>query len=199
MSDKQLEVGEVISIEGSVKHYDVVTDSLLIQLTRVPEPFTVMVPSSAIAPPVEYGEPNPPEYLFELVEEIARVTHEINRAYCLAMGDRSHLRWEDAPDWQRESEMQGVEFHLRHPNAGPEASHENWCEKKRLDGWRYGEAKDPELKTHPCLVLFDELPSAQQAKDYIFHACVHAAVQLLADVDFARGISSRPHTDEEES
>lgn len=32
---------------------------------------------------------------------------------------------------------------------------------KIADGWKYGEAKDPEAKTHPCLVPFDKLPEFQ--------------------------------------
>jgi len=32
-------------------------------------------------------------------EQIARVTREVNRAYCLALGDDSQLPWNDAPQW----------------------------------------------------------------------------------------------------
>ena len=46
-------------------------------------------------------------------EHIARVCHEVNRAYCEALGDTSQPAWEDAPEWQRKSAMKGVELHLR--------------------------------------------------------------------------------------
>lgn len=105
--------------------------------------------------------------------DIARHCHEINRAYCQALGDNSQLPWEEAPDWQRQSAANGVQFHLDNPNAGPEASHENWYREKVLDGWKYGPVKEPEYKLHPCLVAFIDLPREQQAKDHIFRSIVH--------------------------
>ena len=44
--------------------------------------------------------------------------------------------------------------------------------QKIEDGWTYGPEKNPDLKQHPCLVPFHELPREQQAKDYIFRAVV---------------------------
>lgn len=106
-------------------------------------------------------------------EIIARTCHEVNRAYCQALGDMSQPAWEDAPMWQRDSARLGVELHMR-KNVGPEASHESWMAQKVAEGWVYGPVKDPEAKTHPCIVPFDQLPREQQAKDFIFRAVVHA-------------------------
>lgn len=110
--------------------------------------------------------------------QIARVAHEVNRAYCQALGDMSQPRWKDAPDWQKESALLGVGMHTANPAAGPEKSHESWLAQKVAEGWVYGEAKDPEKKTHPCMVPFNELPKEQQAKDFIFRAIVHALMEV---------------------
>jgi hypothetical protein len=107
-------------------------------------------------------------------EQIARVCHEVNRAYCQAIGDNSQPAWEGAPQWQKDSAMLGVKLHAENPNAGPEASHVSWMAQKKAEGWVYGTVKDPEKKTHHCMVPFSELPREQQAKDYIFRAVVHA-------------------------
>ncbi|HTP77711.1 MAG TPA: RyR domain-containing protein [Rhizomicrobium sp.] len=107
-------------------------------------------------------------------EEIARVAHEINRAYCTALGDNSQPSWKDAPEWQRSSAINGVSFHLNNPNAGPDHSHNEWLKEKRETGWKFGPVKDPEKKEHPCFVPYDELPVEQKAKDYLFRAVVHA-------------------------
>lgn len=107
-------------------------------------------------------------------EDIARVCHEVNRAYCQALGDESQKPWEEAPQWQRDSALAGVELHLGDPDAGPEASHESWMAMKVAAGWIYGPEKDENAKTHPCLVPFAELAREQQAKDFIFRAVVHA-------------------------
>ena len=108
------------------------------------------------------------------IMDIARVCHQVNKAYCEALGDFSQPDWEKAPEWQRESAILGVELHVDHPDAGPQASHESWFTQKVKDGWKYGEIKDPEKMEHPCLVPFAELPPAQQAKDFIFQAIVRA-------------------------
>lgn len=120
---------------------------------------------------------NPFPYLRQpLLEpaEIARIAHEVNRAYGLALGDLSQLPWDEAPEWERASVLAGVMFHLSKPWKGPESSHEAWMAHKLAEGWQYGPTKDVEAKTHPCLVPFAALPVAQQAKDFLFRAIVHA-------------------------
>ena len=107
-------------------------------------------------------------------EQIAKVCHEVNRAYCKALGDESQLPWVDAPQWQRDSAIMGVEFIRANPEAKPSASHESWLKQKEADGWKYGPVKDAEKKEHPCYVPYDELPVEQKAKDYIFGAIVRA-------------------------
>ena len=105
--------------------------------------------------------------------EIARVCHEANRAFCLALGDDSQVEWNSAPEWHRESAIKGVLLHLN-SDADAAASHDSWMRQKVEDGWVYGPVKDAEAKTHPCIVPFDELPREQQCKDYLFRAIVHA-------------------------
>ena len=109
-----------------------------------------------------------------LPEEIARVCHEANRAYCLSLDDISQLPWHEAPEWQRTSALNGVNFHLAHPNSKPSHSHEEWFKEKKATGWKYGPVKDPENKEHPCFVPYDELPDEQKAKDALFVAIVRA-------------------------
>ena len=109
-------------------------------------------------------------------EQIARVCHEVNRAYCASIGDDSQPAWEDAPEWQRSSATNGVAFTASNPDARPEDSHASWLAEKERDGWRYGAVKDPEAKTHPCFVSYDRLPVEQRTKDYLFQAVVRSLV-----------------------
>ncbi len=106
------------------------------------------------------------------IEQVARVTHEVNRAYCASLGDHSQPAWEDAPEWQRKSAIAGVTAVLGGSARTPAESHEGWLRQKRADGWTYGPVKDAEKKTHPCFVPYDQLPPEQKAKDYIFRAVV---------------------------
>lgn len=108
------------------------------------------------------------------LEQIAKVCHEVNKAYCEALGDTSQPSWEDAPEWQKSSALKGVQFHIDNPNAGPEATHNSWLDDKILNGWDYGKVKDVENKYHPCILPFSKLPKEQQAKDYMFRQLVHS-------------------------
>jgi hypothetical protein len=116
--------------------------------------------------------------LFEEPEQIARMAHEVNKAYCESQGDASQPSWEHAPEWQRVSARLGVELHLS-GDHGPEASHASWMVQKLSEGWTYGETKDPVAKTHPCMIPFDQLPPNQQAKDYLFRGVVHAFKEIV--------------------
>lgn len=106
------------------------------------------------------------------VKDIARVCHQVNKAVCEAQGDTSQTNWETAPDWQKNSAVDGVKFHLANPDASPSSSHENWLKDKEKDGWKYGPIKNVEKKEHPCYVPYDDLPFEQKVKDYVFKAIV---------------------------
>jgi hypothetical protein len=108
----------------------------------------------------------------------AQLAHEMNRAYCLALGDDSQESWEDAPEWQRDSARAGVILKLDDPTTTPEQSHESWLAQKKADGWTYGVVKDVEKKEHPCFVPYDQLPLAQKAKDFLFLASVQQGCRV---------------------
>lgn len=114
------------------------------------------------------------------VHSIARVCHEVNAAYCAAIGDKTQPDWEDAPQWQKDSAIAGVELHLNNPDLGVDASHQAWMEHKRQEGWTYGPLKDPIKKEHPCFVPYADLPPEQKAKDFIFRGVVHALAREMA-------------------
>jgi len=107
------------------------------------------------------------------VHDIARVCHEANRAIQIVTGDPvPSPTWDDAPSWQRESAVAGVQKAL--DGATPEELHASWCADKGADGWTYGTVKDAAYLIHPCLVPYDELPEDQKIKDHLFSAIVTA-------------------------
>jgi hypothetical protein len=113
------------------------------------------------------------------VKAVAKICHETNRAYCEAIGDLSQVRWEEAPEWQKQSAINGVIFHRNNPDASAAASHNSWLEEKRVAGWTYGPEKNPELKQHPCFVPFEGLPVEQQIKDFLFKRIVETVRDMI--------------------
>ena len=43
--------------------------------------------------------------------------------------------------------------------------HDVWAETRIQQGWTYGEQRNDELKTHPCLVPYEELPESEKEYD----------------------------------
>lgn len=109
----------------------------------------------------------------DIIKFAAEVAHNVNRAYCIANGDMSQPLWEDAPDWQKGSAINGVKAHLAN-DLTPEQSHESWMKQKREEGWKYGPVKNPETKEHPCFLPYESLPKEQQIKDYLFKAVIES-------------------------
>lgn len=111
-------------------------------------------------------------------EQIAKVVHEANRAYCEVLGDKSQVAWSWAPTWQQESAIEGVSVLIADPSMTPEEQHKAWMGRKVAEGWVYGEQKDATKKTHPALLPYHQLSEEQQIKDYLFQGIVRALARL---------------------
>ena len=48
--------------------------------------------------------------------------------------------------------------------------HEMWAFSRMSQGWRYGEQRDDQKRTHPCLVPYDML--SEEEKDYDRHTAM---------------------------
>lgn len=112
------------------------------------------------------------------IENIAKICHEANKAYCESFGDFSQPKWEESPEWQKQSYINGVMTLLSYPSKTPKELHDNWMEYKKKEGWKYGKEKNFKEKTHPCLVEYEDLPQDQKVKDYLFRAIVLALESL---------------------
>ena len=121
-------------------------------------------------------------------EDVAKICHEANKAYCATVGDNSQPSWEDAPQWQKESAINGVRFHCLNENTTPADSHNSWLKEKTEQGWSWGEIKDAEKKEHPCFTAYENLPKSQQIKDYIFKNIVEAYKQAFYTPVVTRGM-----------
>lgn len=110
---------------------------------------------------------------------IAAMCHEINRAYCEAIGDFSIKPWETTDQGIKANAYQGVMFRLTNPLSSPKDMHANWAKDKSRAGWVYGPVKDAEKMTHPCLVPYDQLPQEQRIKDNLFMATVDSMRKIF--------------------
>lgn len=109
--------------------------------------------------------------------EIAQVCHEANRALQAIQADPSvpvGPPWAELDAETAASAVSGVQAILDNPSRTAAESHDGWTAFKVERGWVYGPVKDDELKEHPCLVSYDQLPEGQRIKDSLFGAIVRA-------------------------
>lgn len=110
----------------------------------------------------------------QLIQLVAKICHQANKAICESNGDFSQKNWDEAEQWQRDSAINGVQYALDNPESTPENLHKAWVAEKKSQDWIYGEVKDANAKTHPCLVPYAELPEHQKLKDAVFQSIVDA-------------------------
>lgn len=104
---------------------------------------------------------------------IAQVAHNINQALRGAIGEAVEP-WADASPEHKASILAGVDMHIANPDTDPETAHDAWLLQKTSEGWTFGEVKDAEAKTHPCMLAYADLPANQKIKDHLFRAVVHS-------------------------
>lgn len=101
------------------------------------------------------------------IDQIAEICHEANRAICEASGDMSQVSWGQTSEDIRMSALAGIRGVLSNPRVTPEEHHQTWVDYKIAHGWKYGESKNAELKTHPLIVPFEELLITDKIKDFV--------------------------------
>ena len=65
--------------------------------------------------------------------------------------------------------------------ADPRELHEDWVRAYEAMGWQYGPERDPERRTHPDMVPYDDLGQLERDKDAVFVALCEIARQWVYD------------------
>lgn len=65
--------------------------------------------------------------------------------------------------------------------------HEVWAETRIKQGWTYGEQRNDELKTHPCLVPYEDL--SEEEKEYDRNTSI-GTLKLIMKLGFKIGKQS---------
>ncbi|NBO98823.1 MAG: hypothetical protein EBU90_01675 [Proteobacteria bacterium] len=104
--------------------------------------------------------------------QIAKTCHSVNRAFQKFIGEETNPEWNEVSEELQNSAIEGVKKKIENPSFTPEQQHLSWCDYKIKHGWTYGETKDFEKKTHPCLVPYEELSENDKFKDKLFQAVI---------------------------
>lgn len=109
----------------------------------------------------------------EQLDKCAEFVHAVHAAYCKFIDES------EVPYFDKASIIDGLKMESGHQLISPSRSHDNWMAFKLKDGWRYGEKKDREAKTHPCLLPFQFLPRTEQLKDDVFNFAKNIAKKVI--------------------
>ncbi|WP_026317743.1 RyR domain-containing protein [Algicola sagamiensis] len=112
------------------------------------------------------------------IEEIARMAHEMDRAYRKSMLDFSLPLWECTSESYKTSAIDQVEFHLQNPSIGPETKHNQWLKRRALEGWCWGPVKDEHKKQDPRIISFAKLPPHDRAREHLYYQVVNLTRQM---------------------
>ena len=55
--------------------------------------------------------------------------------------------------------------------------HEVWAKTRIQQGWTYGEQRSDEIKNHPCLIPYEELP--EEEKEYNRNTSIGTLKQIM--------------------
>ena len=105
--------------------------------------------------------------------------HEAIRGFQAAHNQPVSAHWNKAPKWMKDASVAGVEFRIQNPSAPPDAQHVQWMQEKLDNGWKFGKQKDENIKTHPLLIPYNELPKIERQKDVLVASIINA---LTAEV-----------------
>ena len=71
--------------------------------------------------------------------------------------------------------------------------HEAWANQRKAEGWMWGKAHNADLKQHPCLVEYDQLPESEKEVD---RRTARTSIQGLLDLGFEVLPPKRKHAGE---
>lgn len=111
------------------------------------------------------------------VISIAEIVHSIQQVYACHTGGYLES-WENTDEATRRICIRGVNKILHDPDISAEELHALWVADKAEQGWRCGETKDTDDKTHPCMCRYRMLPIEQQVKPRVIIAVVNALAPL---------------------
>jgi len=109
---------------------------------------------------------------------VTRAAHEVDRSWNEVIGAHVNKQWEVLTEKEQQTAKNAVIGVITH-DFNAEQTHVSWVAEKKSQGWTYGEVKDLERKTHPCLVSWAELPIEFRVKDELWVDTVRSFVKHL--------------------
>ena len=101
--------------------------------------------------------------------EVAKECHIANNNLMVANSEIPNpVDWNDLDTHTKHMNIESVKKIYDNPNITAKDIHDEWMKNKIKDGWKYGDVKDANLKTHHLIIDFDQMNDIDKMKDQIF-------------------------------
>lgn len=100
--------------------------------------------------------------------DIAQECHAKNNELMMMNGEEQRGSWETLDRHTKFITLKSVIKALENPNLTAKEMHDEWMNNKIEDGWKFGDVKDAELKTHPLIIDFELMNDIDKMKDQNF-------------------------------
>lgn len=115
-----------------------------------------------------------------VLERRAWFVYEAGRLQAIAVGALVPEPWSDREPTFRDQFLEVIEMMCgSNRQSSPEELHDDWVKAYAAMGWVYGPQRDPERKTHPDLLPFNQLEPRERDKDAVFVALCEIARQWI--------------------
>ena len=117
----------------------------------------------------------------DLTERRAEFVYDAARLAAVAAGAPIIPEpWADREEAFRAQFLEVIERQCgEHRSGSPEELHGSWVQAYIAMGWAWGPERNPETKTHPDMVPYDQLGSLERDKDAVFVALCEIARQWI--------------------
>ena len=105
---------------------------------------------------------------YRTLVDIAQECHNKNNELMMMNGEEQNGNWDSLDRHTKFINLKSVIKALENPDLTAKDMHDEWMNNKIADGWKYGDVKDPELKTHPLIIDYDLMKDVDKMKDQIF-------------------------------
>lgn len=105
---------------------------------------------------------------YRTLVDIAQECHTKNNELMMMNGEEQNGNWDSLDRHTKFINLKSVIKALENPDLTAKDMHDEWMNNKIADGWKFGDVKDPELKTHPLIIDYDLMKDVDKMKDQIF-------------------------------
>lgn len=124
------------------------------------------------------------------IYDLGRLMHTMRREIALMFPGENisvPLPWEECSEADKISSARSALAMLISPDQTAEEEHNRWWRAKEKEDWHWGEVRDNDLKLHPSMRPFDELPLGEKLKDLARIAMVKELRSLVNLDDLVTG------------